>query len=743
MKRSFTMRLLSLAVAIVILCAVWGGTVSFADSANSTDFGTLVSDTAVLENENLRFEIKSSGRFCLTDLSNGNRWISNPADETEDKVAFGVNKDKVMSQVLVTYSGTGVVSETATFAGLAATDDSYTELYQNGNTVTCVYYFKSLGFVIPVEYTVEGNRLYTTVCTEKVQETEKYRLIDFTLNPFFGAGTTEEDGYIMLPDGSGATINFNNGKTAENRLVLDVLYGDLSKVSEDRAPKVQPVLIPAFGISKSLSDSTANMLCVATSGAYGGKITTNVSGRETGSNYAYFTFLFREYSTETMLDRTYAAKTRLVVAQNTQKVEKFTLCYSISGGSENGLAAIAKSCRELIFGDAAECSKSELPMFLDIIMGVRVKKNFLGIPYKTLQALTTLEETKGIISDFSDKGINKLEIRMQGISADGFMSGKIDSKLSLNRKIGSLKEFEELQKTEGTSIYPKVELINYTRSGNGVSKFFDSSLDLLLDTIIVPRYLLAAAVADEEAPTGRLIAPAKIEEVKNKLQKNLKKKEIEGISPVTLAQGAYCDYSKKRLSGFAQTADTMLDAVKSLSEEQKLLLEAPVYGAWNYADGIIYLPDDSSHYNICDGTVPFLQMVMSGIVPYSSSAINFSGDTDLAVLNAIRYGSAPAFMLTAAEYSEMNDNDARDLFAANFDNCFEAAVTAYNSVSEALGEVYGLCFTDFVEPVEDFTVSKYSNGVTVLVNSSEKDIVWQGVTVPAYSYLTLEKGEQQ
>lgn len=733
MKRSVNFRIFCLFTAFLMLVSAFicGG----ASVAAAEGFGEAVSDTAVLDNGILRFEIKSNGRFVLTELSSGQRWVSNPAEEVEDKISFGVNKDKVMSQLMVTYSGTGVVSETATFAGLAATDGSYTELYKNGDTVVCVYYLKSLGFVIPIEYSIKDNRLYSEVYTEKVRETEKYRLVDFTLNPFFGAGTTEDDGFIMLPDGSGAVIDFNNGKTGENRLELDVMYGDMSKQSENRPPEVKPVLVPAFGTSKKVGDKNAAMLAFAESGAIGGKITTNVAGRETGCNYAYFTFLFREYSIETMLDRTYAAKTRLVVSDKPQDVDKFSLCYSVGCSEKSGLAAMAEYGKAVIFAEKSKQEKSEIPFFLDIIMGVRVKRNFLGVPYKTLLPLTTFNETNEIIADFNKENINNLEIRMQGLSNDGFAGGKLSNKLSVNRKIGSVKELKQLQSAKGVEIYPQVELVNFTRGGNGAVKFTDSALDLLLDTIRVPKYLLAAAVEDTEQASGRLLAPAKIKKIRSSLEKDLNKKEIEGISPVSLARGSYSDYSKKRASGLSATADVMNENLKAFAENRKIMLDAPIYTAWQYAESIIYLPDDSSHYNICDRTVPFLQMLISGEIPYSSSAVNFSGDNTLAQLECIRNGAAPAVLITAADYSEMNDNDANDLYAANFANCFESASKCYSFVEKALHNVYGYSITDFSEPVPNLTLSTYSNGTTVWVNTSEQAIEWNGTKVMGRSYI--------
>lgn len=714
----------------------------FTAAEQAADFGTPVTDAAILENGHLRLEMQTSGRFVLTDLSSGNRWFSNPADETEDKISFGVNKERVMSQVLVTYSGKNVVAETASFAGCAATDGSYTELFKRNEKLICVYHFKDLGFDIPVEYEIDGNRLYTSVETDKIKELSYNRLISFTINPFFGAGTVDEDGYIMLPDGCGTTINFNNGKSTDNRLELDVLYGDRSKVSASRPVSSQPVLIPGFGIAKKYGTGFSTMFALATEGYIGGTLTSNIAGRETGSNYAYFTFLYRETATETMLDRTYAAKSRLIVSNSPQDTERFCLCYCFSNGEDNGISQMSENCRELLFPNAETNVNSDIPLYLDCIMGVRVKKNFLGIPYRSLRALTTLSDAENMISLLSENGISSFEIRMQGLSSDGYAFGKINNKLQIDRSLGNVSQLSQFQEKKSINVYPQVELTTFTRNGNGANRFFSSSSDLLLDTISLPKYSLAAAVEDKNATDARLLKPQIVFKAADKLEKDLTKKEIEGICPASLAMGTYCDHGKKSDNGITLTADILNKSLELLSEKHNILLEAPVFSAWSIADSILYLPDDSSHYNISDDTVPFLQMVLSGIIHYSSSAINFSGDINQSALRAIRNGSALAFMVTASPYSELDKTDARNLYAASFNECKESIIKIYSTVSDALLPVYGTQMVSYSQIQKDLTVSEYANGIRIVVNTSKNDLTLNGKTIPSESYQVVKAGDR-
>jgi len=89
------------------------------------------------------------------------------------------------------------------------------EKIRNGFLAT--YTFKKEGFVIPIAFTITDEYLSVDLLVGKLKELkkEKYRLVSVMLLPFFGAASTNDSGYIVVPDGCGALINFNNNKGAE------------------------------------------------------------------------------------------------------------------------------------------------------------------------------------------------------------------------------------------------------------------------------------------------------------------------------------------------------------------------------------------------------------------------------------------------------------------------------------------------------------------------------------------------
>ncbi len=728
-------KLIRFCCIVCAVCLIVGAVPFSAAPQESTYAGSKVSGTATLSADSLTLNVNDNGLMTVTDALSGYTWTSNALDMSKDTISYGVNRTRAASQLLISYLGSTIVMETASFEdGIA--DGNSVDVYAADDVVTAVYHFEKLGFEIPVEYRLNGRKLVVRIPNEKVLETKKNRLVDIGLLPFFGSGNMEEEGFLMVPDGSGAIVRFNNGKTAENRLELDVLYGDRSKVPETKTTDNQPLLMPAFGICHERAEGNATVLGYATSGEWGGMIAANIAGRETAYNYAYYTFLFREYNTETMLDRTYAAKSKLVVDSRKVDTENFEMTYVFGDPSQSGIAAMAAAAKEVLFGETKTETK-ELPVYLDMIMGVRVKKNFLGIPYKTLQPLTTLSEAQDIVKEIGELGVDEFEVRMQGLTSDGFASGKIDSKLKIDGKLGTAKELSKMI-TDKVRAYPSVDLTDYNASGNGASTFLDSSYDLLLDTIRWPQFFLASGGENDSVKPDRLLNPKKVEKASDKLIKDLASKKITGVEPSSLAQGVYPDHTRKQKVNIMTTGKKFMNALDKMGEKNNVMLEKPIAEAWNYADAILYLPATSSHYNICDGDVPFLQMVLSGVVTYSTDALNNAGNKDAATLLCIRNGAAPAYQLMAAPYKTVMDTDARDLYAANFEDSKDLINGTYATVSKALAPVYGMAMTDYEVTAEGLQISTYSNGYAVVTNPTAVELNYLGQNIPVNAFITVE-----
>ena len=77
-------------------------------------------------------------------------------------------------------------------------------------SIVFLFDFPNEKFRVPVRYALNGERFDASILTDGILEygTNKIKSIEFL--PYFGAGGMNEDGYLFVPDGSGALIYFNN-----------------------------------------------------------------------------------------------------------------------------------------------------------------------------------------------------------------------------------------------------------------------------------------------------------------------------------------------------------------------------------------------------------------------------------------------------------------------------------------------------------------------------------------------------
>lgn len=113
----------------------------------------------------------------------------------------------------------------------------------------------------------------------------------------FGAASDKEDGYFVIPDGSGALVRFNNNRTMQANTYMQKVYGsDVTVVPATKGAVTEQIYLPVYGIVKE--DNA--MLVVASKGDSNATLTTNVS-KQSNSSYNFCNFTFTLRGTEQLL----------------------------------------------------------------------------------------------------------------------------------------------------------------------------------------------------------------------------------------------------------------------------------------------------------------------------------------------------------------------------------------------------------------------------------------------------------
>ena len=162
------------------------------------------------------------------------------------------------------------------FAQAGYTYDDYME---DVNRYTASAGADKPAFNITLRYTLDERSLILNVPFDKIAYRLSFPVTQLSLLPYFGAGGKDDKGYMLVPDGGGALIYFNNGK--QNQIAYNNnVYGwdeampRTAVINDNKAP------FPAFGIQKNGNA----LLCVIEEGSSYGGIRADVSGRNSSWN---------------------------------------------------------------------------------------------------------------------------------------------------------------------------------------------------------------------------------------------------------------------------------------------------------------------------------------------------------------------------------------------------------------------------------------------------------------------------
>lgn len=720
---------LLLLLAPLSLCPAAAGGESAAAQEAQTAVHVTGGDQPVLQTaEHQLYVDPSTGAVRVVGRADGFEWRSNPGQAENDPVARNVFRTNLRSQLYIEYlDENDRLKELNSWAGCVA--DGNLSVQKAGDLLLCNYYFAAPELNVPVIYRLLEDGLEVTLDYAHVIEKGACRLTKISLLPYFGAGGSGEEGCLLLPDGSGTVVEFNNKRHALGGITLDV-YGGNSALNETLSrEQTQPCLFPGFGIIRG----GRGMLAVAERGEGEARLTGMVAGKETSYNHAYFTFAYRHYDTITMLDRTWAA---------TEKIMSSAACASPAGaavtfrfideGTLGGLAAIG---REYFASLGMESVIPETTaLYLDVYHGVEVTKHFLGVSYRALRVLTDFEQTAAMLDELSARGVADFRVRMNGVDDGGAYYGKIDSRLRFASSLGGMDGYRRLRERYGDVFSPKVQLTEFTRDGNGIYAFLHSVNGITTKTVKRHTPKVTTGVEDSSLPARHLLRPQKVEDAVKSLLKDLQRQEITALAPDSLGNRLYSSFSGDT-SQIGDTKARFTALLEALSGQSALLLEAPNSYAIPYAQSILALPATHSGYYMSSYAVPFLQMMLGPYVAYSAPPANRMSDRTDRLLTALETGSMPCFTVMQADFREVEQTPLDYLYASGYDDWKEEMVWLYTQLSDLYARTGHSTIADCRVTAQGVRSLLLDNGMTLYVNRSAQPYDSEDGRVPAGGYL--------
>lgn len=680
------------------------------------------------QNDRLNLYVNGySGSFYVEDQLTGALWYSNP--QTIDESLTGIKKTNMKSQLLLSTVGADE-SEQVTNSYVECVKNDTVRVFGLENGFRAVFDFQDLSIAVSVDVVLDGSDISVRIPKKGIEEKGENHIYSLAPYPYFGTAYSSENGYIAVPDGSGALIDFNNNK-ADLGMYKQRIYGaDVANVIKQVPNYTEQAYLPVFGIKKG----GGAFVCILENGAEYAYCNAFTAGQYGNYNGAYFSFELR-YSYD------YEADNAVLVAydHNPLLCGDINLKYCLldeNASDYNGMAARVR--RELTDSYDMKPNESSAGLALKVIGSTTQKKYVMGIETHKTVALTDYKTLSDLLNECHDNGIDRVQVLYVKSTADA-AGQKISGAVDHASFLGSKSEFKKLQGLENASVAYAVNTAVFAKGGNGASKYSTSIRDMRNGLIRYYPYKLSTYYPDKKVPLSYYATPKSWSTTASNIADSTGNASDLVIAADELSTVLYSDYRKKNRVGRTQAVVQAAAGLKTLSESFKgVVSEGANFYALPYLNYVFSAPQEDSRFHLCDRSIPFYELVMGGFVGYSTPSLNLSENPQEVFLKALETGSELQYTVYGSTKVKIEETDSSELFSCCYEDAKDGIFETYAKYQAVRERVTGYP-TAHRYLAENVTETTYSNGGRIIVNQGGDDYTAaSGETVGPMNYLVWE-----
>ncbi len=676
------------------------------------------------ENDSFKLYVNEEDTtFAVQSKKDNYVWWSAPLNADNDDIAKAPQVRNMKSPLYIVYGNIEQHTSTRLSSYEGSINSKNFELTKLDNGFKVVYNFSKVDMSVPMTVTLDGDHINMQVNLDEVKEPEPvdntgYVLLDVGLAQFFAAGGIEDKGYMVVPDGSGAVINFNNHSSGS--AYQGEIYGaDTSITQLTRPYKTEQVYLPILGNVVEGEDTNHGFMAIAEQGDTFGTINATVSEQSaTEYNNVWFEFKIRGEDTYYMGER------RLQVFESGEMQQpNISVNYYPMTGEELSYIDMANRYRQYLTEQKGFTEKSDniKPYYyLDLYGGTVKAQSILGFPVNMETPATTYAQAKEIIQKLKEKGVENIIVNYNDFNGAG-INGLISAGVNQAGSLGGNEAFSDLMsyvEQEGITLTPSVGITYMKGSGNGYSYSLNACKQITNAYATSNNWDIAFGIPHQVRLVVRTtLAPYYWNDLYPKLINSF---NDEGIKTICLSDATtllYSDYSR----GVYTRYDTMNELIKGYQafkdNGMTILADGANAYALPYVDYLTNVPLTSSNFDMFDYDIPFYELVIHGYIPYTTKAINASADASDLIMLALSTATPVHYDMMYNDPNEFTDSDYETLFYSNYSGWLESSADAYKMVNETLAKFVGQKIIGYERPSNYVIQTTYEDGTTVTVNT--------------------------
>jgi len=597
-------------------------------------------------------------------------------------------------------------------------------------------------FSVTIRYALDGKSLVVDVPFDRIGYNSIYPITELTVLPFFGSADLNDEGYMFVPDGSGGLIYFNNGKHNQEQFEIPVYGWDdamprRAKLTDDKAP------FPVFGIQKNNS----TLLCIIENGSAYARIRADVSGRNCSWNRVFAVFDMVHGAVMDISGRNqrevYQYESSLPAGENLTL--RYVLC------DEPGYVGMAKEYRSWLVNKYPNLGRNivtgnELPLVVEIVGAVNKTQHSFGLPMDRPLRLTSYDEMAGMINDFAGFGWKNVQIKLNGWF-NRSVEHTVPTSIKLINELGSKRSFlnmlSEAEKNNFT-VYPEVDFM-FVRDVGMFSGFnLNSDAARYVNRERAQQYPFSFVWFGERTQWGKLSylsRPGITMRMIDNFMKKAAEYNIQNIAFKNMGSRLAGDYHERRRVSREASMLMRQNKFEQLKQAGNRML---VNVGYNYsvpwASVITDMLIKDQDYGITDTSVPFYQIVLRGLVPYTGRAINLAEDYSMHLLKTIESGAGLYFSFKIEDTAILQETKFRQFYANEYGKWIGDARELYQRFVTDFGHLNNQAIINHVILSPGVTVTEYEDGTWVIVNASNNIWNYNNTNIDAGSYIVLRHG---
>lgn len=592
-----------------------------------------------------------------------------------------------------------------------------------------------LQYNVSVYYRLSGDALRVEIPTEQIGYPEEYPVKTLHVLPYFCAASDRSEGWLLVPDGGGAQIELNNGKTQQAAYYSE-LYGRDEAMTLDRRTQETDSAFPVFGI---MADG-AWLMAVGRSGNAAMAVEADVSGKGSAYNYARPVYDIVCGEATTVSEK---SKESLWVYQSEHPQQTIILDY-ICGNSDS-YVEMAERYRDCLLEDAPRALGTEgsLTTVIDFVGTIDLTRASFGVPTQHIEAASDYAEVCAAVEQLAT--VSGLRLRYSGVLNGGLkqtalLKAEVESVLGGESERSALLEAVSAQSGR-LYLQGYVQQVFAQSPFDGFSKNSDAIRSTVNEVVEQKLYAPDSLLADDDTSIYLLkqdVADRAVEALRSAAQ-------VWGADGIALS-----DYGNVLYSDFSRTGG--LSREDALNAQQTKLWElrqegTPLLlsGANDYAvmsaDCVTDMDLFGGEYDILDAHIPFYQIALHGYVPYTGTALNLSENYELTLLRSVEYGAGMSWRFLEMDSAELKNSPYTyhyRLYSARFADWSEELLALYQRWNDELGHTAALTITDHRILNDGLTLTEYSDGTQVYVNYGFDAAQVDGLTIPSRDWLVRE-----